>query len=574
MPNISINVRVKTIRELIKNEIPSGKYWLPSFQRGYVWDPENIKDLLDSIVKNYPIGATILWKPSTAISEIVDPTAVPIMDGLAPGGLERYFVIDGQQRITSLLLLLNSWLIPRNGEKIKRSRIAFDHTHEKFIVAETRGTDMSEIIKAFCTADVVALTMLRNSTTEIVFPRIQEIANKIMDYPIPQYVMETTDEDDGIFPDMAEAFIRINKEGVRIGNVDLMLSFMAGTLGGDFRQYVADLDKRLNKDFSIAMQPVMRFVFSNFGLTQSQMAKTEQFKRNIQRIREEVPASEMKERFDESARSFEIALEFLKEEFCLGPRESEINGGRFDKFRLIPSLTTIIPVATYVKTRNLLSVRELQENDRKKISEWFVLVNLNGHYSASVDTRLQRDIELIRNSTSFPFSGLLENMKARSYVDYEFFKDALKRNVLRESSKAFLFILYILLVKKDAEDWSGTLLREREWSMLERHHIFPREYLGRELGIDGIQDHIQAEMKISNLANISFILKAENAAIGAKPPSEYLSQYIKFARLHFVPEGLEFWTKEAYSSGAFQDERLKLIFEAAQSYFPNVFRKE
>ena len=36
----------KTVQELINEEIPSGKYWLPSFQRQYVWDADNIKELL------------------------------------------------------------------------------------------------------------------------------------------------------------------------------------------------------------------------------------------------------------------------------------------------------------------------------------------------------------------------------------------------------------------------------------------------------------------------------------------------------------------------------------------------
>jgi len=53
MANISIDVRKKTIQELINEEIPSGKYWLPSFQRHYVWDSDNIKELLDSIVQNW-----------------------------------------------------------------------------------------------------------------------------------------------------------------------------------------------------------------------------------------------------------------------------------------------------------------------------------------------------------------------------------------------------------------------------------------------------------------------------------------------------------------------------------------
>jgi len=79
MTKIFIKVDKEKIGTLIE-ELETGKYFLPSFQRQYVWDEDNIKDLIDSIVNNYPIGTIILWKPSnTSISEI-DPFSRPLID--------------------------------------------------------------------------------------------------------------------------------------------------------------------------------------------------------------------------------------------------------------------------------------------------------------------------------------------------------------------------------------------------------------------------------------------------------------------------------------------------------------
>ena len=97
------------------------------------------------------------------------------------------------------------------------------------------------------------------------FNEIRLIAQKILVYPIPQYIMDTTGEkettdEDSIFSRMAEAFIRINKEGMKIGNVELMLSFMAGTLSGELKKQVLNLYKEFeNRD--VTMQPIMRSVF-------------------------------------------------------------------------------------------------------------------------------------------------------------------------------------------------------------------------------------------------------------------------------------------------------------------------
>jgi len=72
MKKILIDIDKKAIEELIP-ELESGKYVLPSFQRQYVWDEDDIRDLVDSIINNYPIGTIILWKPSNASSVEIDP---------------------------------------------------------------------------------------------------------------------------------------------------------------------------------------------------------------------------------------------------------------------------------------------------------------------------------------------------------------------------------------------------------------------------------------------------------------------------------------------------------------------
>ena len=63
MPGVTIDVKNRTIQQLM-TEVNSGKFFLPSFQRQYVWDEDDIRDLIDSLINNYPIGTIILWKPS------------------------------------------------------------------------------------------------------------------------------------------------------------------------------------------------------------------------------------------------------------------------------------------------------------------------------------------------------------------------------------------------------------------------------------------------------------------------------------------------------------------------------
>jgi len=66
------------------------------------------------------------------------------------------------------------------------------------------------------------------------FEDMKEKIGRILRYKMPIYVMNTFEENEDTFLDMAEAFIRVNRFGVRIGNLELMLSFLAGAISGDY----------------------------------------------------------------------------------------------------------------------------------------------------------------------------------------------------------------------------------------------------------------------------------------------------------------------------------------------------
>ena len=40
----------------------SGEIRIPSFQRGFVWEPEKVAFFIDSLFKGYPIGSLLLWR--------------------------------------------------------------------------------------------------------------------------------------------------------------------------------------------------------------------------------------------------------------------------------------------------------------------------------------------------------------------------------------------------------------------------------------------------------------------------------------------------------------------------------
>ena len=553
---ILIDVDKKEIKEIIP-ELESGKYVLPSFQRQYVWDEDDIKDLIDSIINNYPIGTIILWKPSNPSLTEIDPFSKPLIDVDGRKPAEIFYVIDGQQRLTSLLLIFKNWEISRGGEKIKcEVPIAYNPTNKKFYKSKTRGINLYDLIEAFWLKNMEMTLKLYNETPRDQFEDMKEKISRMLEYKLPIYVMKTYEENEETFLDMAEAFIRVNRKGVRIGNLELMLSFLAGAISGDIKERVYEFYEDLYEAFEMELQPIIRFTFSNFGLKQTQISKVNQFKANIERIRK-VPVSDRDDIFKKCNKSMKLAVDLLKKE--LGISSS----------RLLPSQIPLILIATYLYHKNVQKVEELEDCDIKNIVNWFILTSFNGYYSSATDTKLDEDINTVRASPTFPFDQLIENIKkrkAKTKISEAGIKRGLYVNVLRREGRAYLLLLYVLLVKRSADNWNAKLLKHTPLCKLAKHHIFPKEYLERELNIDDPDDR---EILINNLGNITFIDKYINSEIGDEPPESYLSRYRSSAEKHFIPTDRNMWKLDQYRT--FLEYRIREIYSAGKDLFNEIF---
>jgi len=45
----------------ILDHIDSGHMGLPEFQRGYVWNRDQVRGLFDSLYKRHPVGGLLAW---------------------------------------------------------------------------------------------------------------------------------------------------------------------------------------------------------------------------------------------------------------------------------------------------------------------------------------------------------------------------------------------------------------------------------------------------------------------------------------------------------------------------------
>ena len=82
------------------NKIETGELGLPELQRPFVWKDTKVRDLLDSMMKGYPVGYLMLWKCPDSDGNRVIGTGTHNYES------PREVIIDGQQRLTSLYAVM------------------------------------------------------------------------------------------------------------------------------------------------------------------------------------------------------------------------------------------------------------------------------------------------------------------------------------------------------------------------------------------------------------------------------------------------------------------------------------
>ena len=77
----------------ILDQVDAGTVLLPEFQRGYVWNRDQVRGLMRSLYRGYPVGALLVWETDAD---------VPGGRGAASASGTRSLLLDGQQRVTTL----------------------------------------------------------------------------------------------------------------------------------------------------------------------------------------------------------------------------------------------------------------------------------------------------------------------------------------------------------------------------------------------------------------------------------------------------------------------------------------
>ena len=94
-------MKIRTILEKIDEK----QLFVPAFQREYVWKREDAKQLIDSLIKEYPTGTMLTWETSSP-PELKGDHQYEDKQGAVK------LLLDGQQRMTTLYMLIRGVIPP------------------------------------------------------------------------------------------------------------------------------------------------------------------------------------------------------------------------------------------------------------------------------------------------------------------------------------------------------------------------------------------------------------------------------------------------------------------------------
>lgn len=199
-------------------DIDAGRTKLPRFQRDFVWDKAQTAKLIDSILKGFPVGTFIIWKTRDRFRHFRELGNLPLPE--PPSGDSVQYVLDGQQRITSLYAVRKGLRITRDGRVIDYKDICIDldapgGPEEEIVYADAPAGRRTISVHDLLSMDVTDFDAYgKDERRKIHEYRAALTGHDFSVIEIPEYDIDTA----------CEIFTRINTGGKELSLFEIMVA--------------------------------------------------------------------------------------------------------------------------------------------------------------------------------------------------------------------------------------------------------------------------------------------------------------------------------------------------------------
>ncbi len=452
-------------------DISRSKLRIPQFQRDFVWEKSRVIKLLDSMYKDFPIGSFFFWIAPKEYN--IFYRDIPELQIKPPDSdNEITFILDGQQRITSLYAVIKGLMIT----KTNYYEICFDLDKEIFVARK------GDHIRFIPFADIFSETNLKvyNELSDERKKNFQKCREKFYNYPFSIIIVK-----DKNLEQVCEIFERLNQGGKRLDLFDLVI---ANTWSKDFKlkEEIETLNESFIKSFGKLKNEI--FVQAVSLIKQKQCNRAYQLK---------LTKENFIEVWDKFSEALKKTIDYLK------------NNLGVKTFNII-SYPSLIPLITYFYYHS----KTMNNKQDEKIKTWFWKCSFSERYSSSTLTRMSEDRNL--------FDKILNNESMEINYPINISLDRLKK-INISSRSALRNALLCLLSKRNPlsfKDNNIIALDKDIFSSLntpEKHHIFPKRFLSEK----------KETKEANSILNFCFIPSSLNKEITKRDPKEYFSEYKK-----------------------------------------------
>lgn len=520
------------VREIVEKAV-THRWGVPEFQRAFVWSPQKVRDLIDSLWRGYPVGSFLIWYAP----EDVEPRTVE--DAQEPAA----WVVDGQQRTTALCLLMGrkpfwwpeEWNRILNRHDVRFNVLTEEEPYFSLRSAAMRGdaaktwVSVREILSADdeklseLVQKLLAALNLPPSKFGMLWTRLDAV-RRVREIEIPILSIALDIEE------VTEIFARLNSAGTKVTEADIALALAASNNPGwarsEFLPFLTELEEA---GFDIDPNVVFRSVVA-IGLSRARLKEVP---------RKYWSSDGLRQAWKQTRAAWKRTIQYVEQRGILSAD-------------VLPTKNALIPVV-------ILADRFPDTFASDGPFRWFLHATRSGRYGASALTALETDVKGIESATSGQqgLAALRENLSSWEPLTPDDFLQDYRDRFLR-------LLLYLVMHGRGARDWmsrerlgfQGTDLLESfnpQW-----HHIFPRAYLRKQKVNEEIWDVF---------ANIAVMAPTTNIRFGAKNPMAYLQRYKIGGDLlaeQLVPDDGNILSIERYEE--FLNKRAAALAQAANNY--------
>ncbi len=524
------------------DDVINGRIGLPDLQRPFVWPDSKVRNLFDSMMKGFPIGYVMLWA-SPADYNNTKNIGVGEKQFKRPDDL----VIDGQQRLTSLLAAITGTKVLDKNFKEKRVRISFDPLTKDFQVwsqAYERShqyiADIADVFKAHENLEISKYRRAliqkmndgrkRNDLPELSDEeqdRIEDNINALLslrNYTIPTLrILSKADEED-----VAEIFRRVNSGGQNLNEnnfIETLLAVYDNEIHDKIKKFCADSrvpakNTSYNQIIDVDPSHIIRVAIA-YGFHRARMRYGYKLLRGDD-LDAGTTSAETREK------NMQIFREALDRVINLNDWHNFINlfseAGYLGKDQVRSNYVVVFSYVFFLMGKYEYNVPPVEL--RQAIIRWIFMSTITSFYSSSPESTVERQMADLRNvHDSKAFIEYLDNTVKLEMNDTYFSVDLVKQ-LTSSSAGSPLWFGYIasinvlgttMLFSNTPQSKYWLIGTDGDKKAIDKHHIFPKHHL-EEIGIESDRDRNQ-------LANFTYLDYNTNIDISDNPPMDYVEKY-------------------------------------------------